>query len=378
MIKEKLYLLFGIILKNLFIFLGPIYIKIGQLLSYEYPILNQLYTLQNDCPKLTDNDIHSIQSKYPELNISENSIASGSIAVVHLGEIKLNNQIKTICIKIKRPNIEKKIKSSIWYTKILTYILINLPFLNFLDLKEKINLTLELYEKQTNFIQELENWKLYKKNIKNISNLIIPDFYEEYCNNELLVMEYIPGINIIDIQSSKQFCEKERLNIGRILIGQFISGINKGIIHGDLHCGNIALKDDNLIIYDFGILLKLDKFEKESIIELLDNLIDNDINNAVNVFINSFISNIKSLSNRDIEILNTFFENEGFDLISLFNKIRKNIILNKNLKFNNKMLNFEISILPLTNTLFYINTNYNFKYLIKNLEEDVSNSILEL
>ena len=42
------------------------------------------------------------------------------------------------------------------------------------------------------------------------------------------------------------------------------------------------------------------------------------------------------------------------------------------------MLNFEISILPLTNTLFYINTNYNFKYLIKNLEEDVSNSILEL
>ena len=35
----------GRILKNIFIFMGPIYIKLGQLLSYEYPILNKLYEL---------------------------------------------------------------------------------------------------------------------------------------------------------------------------------------------------------------------------------------------------------------------------------------------------------------------------------------------
>ena len=57
MFYSKITNLIGITITKLFIFLGPVYIKLGQLLSYNYPILDQLHTLQNDCPWLTKKEI---------------------------------------------------------------------------------------------------------------------------------------------------------------------------------------------------------------------------------------------------------------------------------------------------------------------------------
>lgn len=39
----------GICIRNIFLLLGPIYIKLGQVMSYDYPILKELYTLQDNC-----------------------------------------------------------------------------------------------------------------------------------------------------------------------------------------------------------------------------------------------------------------------------------------------------------------------------------------
>ena len=74
--------LIGFLLKSIVIYLGPIYIKLGQLLSYDYPILKNLQTLQNKCPGLNSKEINYFQSKYPNLNISDHCFAAGSVSVV--------------------------------------------------------------------------------------------------------------------------------------------------------------------------------------------------------------------------------------------------------------------------------------------------------
>ena len=95
--------LIGFLLKKILIYLGPIYIKLGQLLSYDYPIFKNLQTLQNKCPELNSKEINYFQNKYPNLNISDQCFAAGSVSVVHTGFIE--NTI--VAIKIKRPNIDK-------------------------------------------------------------------------------------------------------------------------------------------------------------------------------------------------------------------------------------------------------------------------------
>lgn len=366
--------LLGNSIKKLFIFLGPIYIKIGQILSYDYPILNELYTLQNKCPDIKKEDLIKFQKKYPQLNISDNSIANGSIAVVHKGLYKE----KEIAIKIKRPNIEKVIENSIWYTKILVNFILWIPIFRFLNLKEKIYTVINLYKEQTNFIKEVNNWKLFKEANKNSSNIITPLFFEDQCNDEILVMEYLEGNNIIS-ENYRSLNENEKVKIGNSLVSNYFSGIINGVVHGDLHCGNIAYRDDKVIIYDYGIIIELSDHEKEGMINILNGLFKKDIKYTITNFIKYFVINEDNnkLNLDNIKYENFIDINKKPDVIDLFFKVKKYIELN-NLNFNNKMILFELSILPINSTINYINVKKNFDYLLEYMAKDIANSILEL
>lgn len=366
--------LLGNSIKKLFIFFGPIYIKIGQILSYDYPILNELYTLQNKCPDIKKEDLIKFQKKYPQLNISDNSIANGSIAVVHKGTYK----DKEVAIKIRRPNIEKVIENSIWYTNILVNFILWIPTFRFLNLKEKIITVINLYKEQTDFIKEVKNWKLFNKANKNSTNIITPLFFEDQCNEEIIVMEYLEGNNIIS-ESYKELNENEKIKIGNSLVSNYFSGIINGVVHGDLHCGNIAYLDDKVIIYDYGIIIKLSDYEKEGMINILNGLFKKDIKYTIINFIKYFVINEDNNKlNLDNIKYNDFIDfSKKPDVIDLFFKVKKYIELN-NLKFNNKMTLFELSLLPFNSTINYININKDFSFLLKYLVNDIVNSILDL
>ena len=97
--KEIFIKIIGYILKKIILYLGPVFIKIGQLLAYDYPILNELICLRDKCPPLNNLEINYYINKYPYLNINKEYLAAGSVAVVYKGI--LDN--KYIAIKIKRP-----------------------------------------------------------------------------------------------------------------------------------------------------------------------------------------------------------------------------------------------------------------------------------
>ena len=360
----------GRIIKNIFIFMGPIYIKLGQLLSYEYPILNKLYELQNNCPGLNEKDFLYFQKKYNNLNIFPDKIASGSISVVYLGEYK----DKKVAVKIKRPNIDKHIENNIYYANIIKNILKYIHFLRFLNLEKKIEFVFDVYKKQTNFKQEFINWKIYIENNKNISNLKIPFFFEELCNEEVIVMEYLLGNNIIH---KKILDENKKIKIGHCIMGQYISGIMKGFIHGDLHCGNLAYLNNDVIIYDFGIMLSLSKKQSSCLISIINSLFINDIESAIKIIIDNFINNPENKDNilYDISGLKKHFENNNLDLFSIILKI-KCILENHGLHFNNKMVEFELSLLALNNTIMNLNISGSADYLINDLINQFQNDFL--
>ena len=336
--------LIGFLLKKILIYLGPIYIKLGQLLSYDYPIFKNLQTLQNKCPGLNSKEINYFQNKYPNLNISDQCFAAGSVSVVHTGFIE--NTI--VAIKIKRPNIDIKIKNSLWYTRIIRNIISILPFLSVINIKNKIDVIIELYTKQTNFINEFENWKLFKKNNENALNIIIPHFYEKYSNYELLVMEYLPGHNLLE----KKFIGKtENIEMGNLIIGSYLSGIINGFVHGDLHCGNFSLINNNIIIYDFGLMIKLDNKKKNIVLEILSCIFDKNTSGLLECFLNYFVDKKHPISDTKKKKLIDKFNNEFYiNGGNLFSDIKK-FLENNDLVFNNDMIELELSLLSLLTTL---------------------------
>ena len=100
-------------------------------------------------------------------------------------------------------------------------------------------------------------------------NIKIPFFFENYCNNEIIVQEYLPGKNIIKDKLSI----KELENIGDILLGFYISGILNGYLHADLHPGNFSWNNDKINIYDFGLVVYFDNREIKILLKLIEYLL---------------------------------------------------------------------------------------------------------
>src|SRR3989338_8060292 len=120
---------------NTFISLGPVYIKLGQLLSSRadilpQPYLEELAKLQDNVPAapfdqvkpIIENDIGPIKEKFDSLDT--NPLSGASLGRVYRG--KISNQ--EIVVKVKRPGIEKVVEEDL---KVLKKILpITLIFVN--------------------------------------------------------------------------------------------------------------------------------------------------------------------------------------------------------------------------------------------------------
>jgi predicted unusual protein kinase regulating ubiquinone biosynthesis (AarF/ABC1/UbiB family) len=233
-----------------------------------------------------------------------------------------------------------------------------------------------LYRKQIDFKQEVENWKIYKNNNIGVKNLKIPFFFQDLCNDEIIVMEYLPGYNLVQ---NKIINQDEKLKIGHCIMGQYISGIFKGFIHGDLHCGNLAYYRDNIIIYDYGIMINLSSKDSNSIISIINCIFTKDIESIIILILETFIDNneeIKDISKiikhfKDIEFKN------NINLLSILPEIKK-ILENNGLFFNNKMIAFELSLISLNTTIKQLDIKGDPNFLLNDMLDNFQKDFLRI
>jgi predicted unusual protein kinase regulating ubiquinone biosynthesis (AarF/ABC1/UbiB family) len=99
-------------------------------------------------------------------------------------------------------------------------------------------------------------------------------------------MKYVTGIKITDIpRLSEKEIDREKLVV-RVHRLFFKMLLRDNIFHADPHPGNISVADDGrLILYDFGMVGRLDSETRIRLIRLYLGLIDKDPERTVNVLI---------------------------------------------------------------------------------------------
>ena len=269
----------AILLKEYIENMGPVFIKLAQIASmhkywfnqhqyFEISKLRDNVAIENDLTKL----------KLPDdLEIDKNRLSSGSIATVHLGKYKNEN----VVIKVKRRNIDNQINDTLFYIEYYFYFL-KFMYVNCLNVYHKFLTFKKILLKQLDFDQEVKNLLLFKKFYSKLVK--IPKVYPEVCTNDLIVMEYLPGIKTDEML--KQVNKEEKQKMNKILYGFLVTSINiKGLFHSDLHSGNFSWtkndKNIELILYDFGLigrftpdrLLTLNKFYSNLIHKNVDKII---------------------------------------------------------------------------------------------------------
>jgi len=276
---DKEYQVLGVWTREQLISLGPTFIKLGQIASsrqdiFNENLINELISLQDECPAIEDCNIKEYVNK--ELNIpferifekfEEKPYKAASIGQVHQAILK--NGVNVI-VKIQRPGIDKIIKQDLKNIREIFEIFSYLKITKSYDMKLLDESERYLIE-EIDYENEAKNAKIFRKNFYK-TKCKIPRICDKYSTKKILVMEYIEGVKITEIEN-----EEDKKKAVKIIIKTFLKQlIEYGVIHGDPHPGNVAYRDSMLILYDFGLTIDISELIQNSFDDIILSLIQKD------------------------------------------------------------------------------------------------------
>jgi len=263
--------------------LGPIYIKLGQMLSTRRDLLppifaDQLAYLQDNVPpfagELAIQQIErSLGKSINELfdNFDATALASASIAQVHTATLREDN--REVVIKVIRPEIEKTIEADIQLMKWIARLM-----QRFLKEAERLRPVEVVHEYEKTIIDELDlmregaNAIQLRRNFLNSKVLYVPEIYSDYCTKQVLVMERIYGIPVSDIPALEAQGTNLKLLAERGVEAFFTQVFRDSFFHADMHPGNVFVsyehpEDPLWIGIDCGIVGTLNNEDKRYLAE---------------------------------------------------------------------------------------------------------------
>ena len=281
-------------LSNVLINLGPGYIKFGQALSTRPDILGKktcdnLKKLQGQLKPFSNSIAKKIIEEENEnliqeslASFDENPIASASVAQVHTGILKNG---KKVAIKILKPNIHKQLFNDFiffyWITKFLEFFI---PSIKRLKLSKNVEVLSEVSLNELDLTLEASAADELAENFKDHKRYKVPKIYWEFTTKNMLVLEFIEGIRIDDLEALKtsEHNIKNITEIGTEVF--FLQVFRDGFFHGDMHPGNILIdKEGALIPIDFGIMGRLSNKDRQFLALLLTYLLNKNYRKVVEI-----------------------------------------------------------------------------------------------
>lgn len=268
-----------------FVDLGPSYIKLGQWLSSRADLLPQPYldvleSLQDDVLPEPFSDVRPILEKeIGSLDEVFDYFNPASISGASLGQVyRAGYKGQDVVVKISRPNIEETIGQNIYILKKLLpiaarFIDENLRF----SAEGMLSQFIETVYEEMDYRIEARNLLDIKNNLKNDKSVIIPKVYLDRTSRHVITLEYLPGIKVTDIKTLDQHDIDRAKLVYRIHRLFFKMLLRHSIFHADPHPGNISITSNGtIILYDFGMVGRLDDETRRRLVRLYLGLVDKD------------------------------------------------------------------------------------------------------
>ena len=283
------------VFRNILIELGPVYVKLGQLLSTRPDLLpgeyvDSLTDLQTNVPPVAWTEVETViknQLTQPVEAVFETidpqAIAAASIAQVHYAILKTGQEV---AIKIQRPGIEAVVAQDISLIKSLAELVSLTDFGKDYDIVAIADEFTKALQAELDFTTEAEYTEQLRHNLAQSQwfdpqRLVIPKVYAELTTPKLLVLEWLDGVPILlsklaTAESDQQI--KQRREVTTVLFRAFFQQVYlDGFFHADPHPGNIFLLEDGRVaLLDCGLIGRLDPRTQQILTEMLLAIVDLD------------------------------------------------------------------------------------------------------
>ncbi|MBD2234354.1 ABC1 kinase family protein [Phormidium tenue] len=277
------------VLRNILTDLGPVYVKLGQLLSTRPDLMPRAYieelsSLQTTVPSVDPKEIEAYirqhLGKPPEElfeRLDYQAIAAGSIAQTHKAVLKDGRQV---ALKVQRPGIERQVERDMTLIRDIARLVSATQFgqrYNVVELAEEfadaINAELD-FTTEAGYTDQLRR-NLSKSAWYDASQLVVPQIYWDLTNTKIMTMEWLEGTPLLKADLLAEDAHSDVVGLRSAATTLLFRAFFKqyfvdGFFHADPHPGNIFyLADGRLALLDCGMMGHMDPRTRNTMTEMV-------------------------------------------------------------------------------------------------------------
>lgn len=292
--------------------LGPTFVKMGQIASNRSDIIPKAYAdafkalRANVAPVPFETIVEIIENSLGHpwretfADIEREPLGSASVAQVHRARLArgLGEPVPTgaeperpetatgdstgdgpvVAVKVRRPFVVEQMAED------LTLIRHALALAGLTHVAGEMMLTIdELVDElerttaeELDFCVETGNLERFHAEIADQQGVTSPVPYPAYGSDEVLVMEYIEGVQINDVDKLRAQGD-DPAELGQRLAENYVSQfIDNGFFHADPHPGNILVRDHDIVWIDLGMTGELSDAERAIVGRMFFAVVQND------------------------------------------------------------------------------------------------------
>jgi ubiquinone biosynthesis protein len=246
--------------------LGPMFIKLGQMLSTRGDLLPEAYRLElaklvDDVPPLPLDVITQVIREElgaaPEVifaSFDPEPLGSASIGQVHTARLADG---RDVVVKVRKPGVDSLVRIDLeLLAELIDTWAPRFPALEQYDARGVLREFSESLLAELDYRREASNERFFRGVFANEPGFAIPDVIGEYSTERVLAHERVDGRKVSDVAN---LSNRRRAAVSQ-RIARFVlePAFEHGVFYADPHSGNLMIQQDgSLAVIDFGMVGRL-------------------------------------------------------------------------------------------------------------------------
>lgn len=267
--------------------LGPMFVKMGQILANRSEILPQPY-----CDELrhlrTEVDpvpysviVDCLEAEYGQKlgeifdAVDPNPLGSASLAQVHRARLVTGEDV---AVKIQRPGAQQIMAQDIDIMRsIVRHASRFIKTDQFVDLRAVVEELWRSFREETNYLMEARNLTDFRAFHERVRGISCPRSYPEFCTEHIVVMDCIDGISIADPPALVD-AGYNLEHLGAKIVEDYSTQVlDDGFFHADPHAGNTIVKDGVIYFIDLGMVGRMSSHDRVIVKDIIYSVAEGDV-----------------------------------------------------------------------------------------------------
>ncbi len=267
--------------------LGPMFVKMGQILANRSEILPQefcdelrrLRTEVDPVPFAVVNECLRAEYGRPLEEIFEHidrkPLGSASLAQVHRARLVTGEDV---AIKVQRPGAQQVMAQDIDIMRaIVRHASKFVPSAQVVDLGGVVEELWQAFREETNFLMEARNLDDFYRYHEGVHGISCPRSYLPYCTEHIVVMDYVDGISIADPEALVAAGYNLKKLGAKIVEDYSTQVLDDGFFHADPHAGNIIVNDGVIYFIDLGMVGRMSSHDRSIVKDMVFSVAQGDV-----------------------------------------------------------------------------------------------------